>query len=131
MRNPQGGRAIAAISRALLQVWVNCNAVAAEPRAYLQAVYWRICGKKLRARHRFSALKGMTPHAYDLWRVTRERQQVAANSDFWELGSPIVVVVDCRESTKGVDRTVASISGLAGARRKSCCWVLLHQKGSV
>lgn len=113
MHNPQGGRLIAAIFRALLQVRVNCNALAAEPGAYLQAVYWRICGKKLRARHRFSALKGMTPHAYALWRVTRERQQVVANAASWDLGTPIVVVVDCRRSAKDVDRTVASISGLA------------------
>jgi GT2 family glycosyltransferase len=110
MRETQCGHIRTAITKALLHIRVNLDALAAEPGPYLQAVYWRIRGLKLRSRHRFSAIRGNTARAYDLWMVTREPERAMAIPVPPDAVPPVAIVVDCRVSEKHLDRTLASIS---------------------
>jgi len=54
-------------TRFLLRLAVHFDAVCAEPRAYFLAVWWRICGKRLRARSIMAPLVGQSRWAYRLW----------------------------------------------------------------
>ncbi|RZF60910.1 glycosyltransferase [Sphingomonas populi] len=79
LRHSSGNRAPKDAARAALRsryrpcAWltlrVHLDAAIAAPRAYLAAVWWRICGKRVRARARFASLLSASPHAYRLWLV--------------------------------------------------------------
>ena len=115
---------MAAISVALLEIRVNLDAFIAEPASYLQAVFWRICGKKLRARHRFAALKGATSRAYDLWQATREVRRLSALVNRpGSAETTFVIVIDCRTSPEGVMHSIASVRHQSSG--KACKIVLL------
>lgn len=105
----------------LLQMRVHLDALMHDPAAYLKAIYWRILGKKLRARHRMSALKGTSLSAYRLWMATREGANCAEVPSAAELPTPIVVVVDCRRGGDVLSRTLSSIT----AQTSGVCDVVL------
>lgn len=48
---------------------VHVDALRRSPREYLRSVWWRIMGKKLRARMLLAPLLGASSRAYDLWRA--------------------------------------------------------------
>lgn len=60
-----------------LALAVHMDAVRLAPAAYLAAAWWRLCGKRLRARNRLAPLLGASPRAYRLW---LERQDAACGS---------------------------------------------------
>jgi len=53
--------------RVALTLGVHWDAFLLSPFNYLQGVWWRTVGLKLRSRNRFAALLGRSPRAYDLW----------------------------------------------------------------
>lgn len=50
-----------------LMLRVHVDALCRAPRAYFEAAWWRLCGKRLRARARFASLLAESPRAYRLW----------------------------------------------------------------
>lgn len=99
----------------LLQMRVHLDALVNDPAAYVMATYWRIVGKKLRARHRMSALKGTSPSAYRLWMATREGQRFAEVANPERPHAQIHVVVDCRGDAQALGRTLSSIAAQSEA----------------
>lgn len=99
----------------LLQMRVHLDALVHDPVAYVMATYWRIVGKKLRARHRMSALKGTSRSAYRLWMATREAQRFAEVAAPEQPHAPIYVVVDCRRDVQALGRTLSSIAAQSEA----------------
>lgn len=80
-----------------------------DPAGYLQGVIWRIRRLRVRSRHRLSALVGRSSSAYAFWVSCREPELLAA-AERKEAPTPIVVV-DCRNSNQGLERTIASLGG--------------------
>jgi GT2 family glycosyltransferase len=97
------------LPRPLLRALVHFEALASRPGAYLHGVGWRIRGLKLRSRHRFSALMGHTRHAYDLWMASREVQRIRA-IPATVAAPPLVIVIDCRAGTDGLEATLGAIA---------------------
>ena len=95
--------------RAALLFRVHLDAFRCSPFAYSRAVYWRVIGKKLRARHHFAALKGQSPNAYRLWIATSEAMQSSKASVVADPGVNTIVVVDCREDADDLSATLTSI----------------------
>lgn len=61
---------------ALLIVLVHFDAFRADPYAYLTALKWWLCGKRVRARGQFAPLLSQSRHAYQLWVKQRARAVV-------------------------------------------------------
>lgn len=61
------------LADALLTVLVHFDAFRADPYVYLNALKWRLCGKRVRARGQFAPLLSQSRHAYQLWILHRER----------------------------------------------------------
>ncbi len=74
---PRPGRAKLAIRRAWLTALVHRDALRSDWVGYLQAVFWRLRGYKVRSRNRLAALMGSSPRAYDLW-IARVEPTVTA-----------------------------------------------------
>lgn len=74
-----------------LTLRVHLDAAIAAPRAYLTALWWRICGKRVRARARFAPLLSVSPHAYGLWLKDEPALDTAADPN---AGVAIVALVD-------------------------------------
>ncbi|WP_371710591.1 glycosyltransferase family 2 protein [Novosphingobium sp. BW1] len=53
--------------RALLRVAVHGDALRRHPLAWVRAAWWRLLGKRLRARAQMAPLLGTSPRAYRLW----------------------------------------------------------------
>jgi len=93
-----------------LTLRVHADAFLHYPFGYLQAVGWRARGLKLRSRNRIAALAGRSQHAYDLW-IARDEPNVRAgrprDKTLWV--PTIVPVIDCRETSEGLGKTLASL----------------------
>lgn len=74
-----------------LTMRVHLDAAIAAPRAYLTALWWRICGKRVRARARFAPLLSVSPHAYGLWLVDEPTFDASMSANAWV---PIVALID-------------------------------------
>ena len=88
---------------------VQLDAFCFAPLEYVQAIGWRLCGLKLRARNRFAALAGNSSHAYDLW-IAREEPK------FWSNPKPacpatpkVVPVVNFDGECRDVDATAQGL----------------------
>ena len=87
-----------------LRCAVHIDALRLSPSEYLQAIWWRLTGKKLRSRMRLAPILARSPLAYRLWQAERRGKTVpkfcSAVKDI-ELNA----VVSLGE---GMDQTVAS-----------------------
>lgn len=83
---------------------MHFDAVRLAPRAYLAAAWWRLCGKRLRARARFAPLLAASPRAYQLWLLNEER--VGSGGTPGDAG--IVALVDVGAE---IERTLRSLAG--------------------
>ncbi|MEM7688713.1 MAG: glycosyltransferase family 2 protein [Pseudomonadota bacterium] len=103
---PPPGRFTAAFLRAA----VHWDALRAQPASYARAVWWRIRGKKLRARMTLAPLLGQSPRAYRLWRARRGPLKAPSNG---EPRSVLALV----EPGDGAEQTLASCAaeGIAAA----------------
>lgn len=89
-----------------LKLRVHLDAALKAPRAYVAALWWRICGKKVRARARFAALLSVSPHAYGLWLMDEPARNLVPNQP----GSAVIVgLVDAATGQDGLDRTLHSL----------------------
>jgi len=95
---------------AYLTLRVHADAFLYDPFGYLQGVGWRVRGLKLRSRNRIAALAGRSQHAYDLW-IARDEPNVRAGQprDRTLSVQTIVPVIDCRETSEGLGKTLASL----------------------
>jgi GT2 family glycosyltransferase len=66
-----GSRSIQ-VENFILVISIHASAFMKAPKAYLTATWWRICGKKLRARYQFNTLLGTTSYAYRYW-IARQK----------------------------------------------------------
>lgn len=77
----------------------------AAPLAYATAAWWRLCGKKLRARAQFARLLGVSTKAYQLW-LLDEPPAPRAGDD----GAPIVALVAAGADRGRLDETLDSLA---------------------
>lgn len=113
-----GGVAITATRSPWREAWititVHADAFRVDPKAYLQAIAWRVRGLRVRSRSRIMMLAASSPRAYDLWIARDEPQALAAaaaSSPSREPGGiEILPVIDCRYEIAGLDKTLRSLS---------------------
>lgn len=90
-------------SSTLLRLAVHFDALRLNPVRYLLGLWWKLCGKRLRARLTIAPLLGASPRAYRLWvakeaKTSRQAPRSGANRP------PIVALVrngDGEEATLG------------------------------
>jgi len=78
-----------AVRARILAISIHCEALLRHPRRYMLATWWRITGKRVRARAQFAPLLGRSRHAYDYWRLEERKTQAAASDE----GPPIIALV--------------------------------------
>ena len=119
----QGGSAM------LLLMAVHFDALRLNPARYLRGLWWKLCGKRLRARLTIAPLLGASPRAYRLWmaqEATTNRIEPRPRSD----APPVVALV---RSGPGEEATLASLAAegiaawLAPARADATLQTLLRQ----
>lgn len=87
---------------------VHWYAFCTAPGAYLTAVWWRLCGKRVRARSQFAPLLGRAPNAYRLWLKREEvtRACLGAGSTH----PPILALVDVNAQPGDLEETLRSLA---------------------
>ncbi len=90
-----------------LTLRVHLDAALKAPRAYLTTLWWRICGKKVRARAHFARLLSVSPHAYGLWLVNEPE---VSHIPHQPVSAVIVALVDAGTRQNGLDRTLHSLA---------------------
>ncbi|HYC94680.1 MAG TPA: glycosyl transferase, partial [Sphingomicrobium sp.] len=90
-----------------LTLAAHFDAFRAAPSAYLAAMWWRLAGKKLRARSRLSPLLGRSPWAYRLWVMQRESAPQSIRIS--QQRPPIVALVDATHGDSRLDDTMRSL----------------------
>lgn len=85
------------------------DAARGAPAQYVKAVWWRLRGKRLRARNTLAPLLGVSAHAYQLW-LARLPQGGAERGGKCGAGQKIVAIVDASDGAQGLDETLRSLS---------------------
>lgn len=89
--------------------WLACrvhiDAFRSAPLLYLRAVVWSLRGLRVRSRNRFAALAGHSAYAYRLWIERDEKRESPALVPH----AHILIAIDCRQRTIGLERTLHSI----------------------
>ncbi|OYX64247.1 MAG: glycosyl transferase [Sphingomonadales bacterium 32-64-17] len=93
-------------NRALLRLAVHFDALRLNPRRYLRGLWWRLCGKRLRARLTIAPLLGTSPRAYRLW-LAQEADAGTVQARSPVTAPPVVALV--RTGT-GEEATLASLA---------------------
>ncbi|MFK4874986.1 glycosyltransferase family 2 protein [Novosphingobium sp. ZW T3_23] len=91
-------------SRAWLTLAVHFDAVRLAPRAWLATLWWRMLGKRVRARAQFAPLLAASPRAYRLWLLSESIPETSDARD----GPAIVALV---EKGPGQADTIKSLRG--------------------
>lgn len=84
---------------------VHLDALRMAPRAWLTAAWWRVLGKRVRARGQFAPLLAASPRAYRLWLLT---EQSLPQTGAREGAPPIVAIV---AAGAGQAETLRSLAG--------------------
>lgn len=87
---------------------VHWQAFSTEPRAYLTAAWWRLCGKKLRSHYQFASLFGRSPNAYRLWLIRYGDVRIDVGEG--EAGPPIIALIDVEGGHGSLEDTLSSLS---------------------
>lgn len=94
-----------------MRFWLNAqvhwHGFRSAPLAYLQGLWWRARGLRLRSRHRLTSLIGSAPQAYQLWLQRKANQLVEQPSSSAPLQA--WAVVDCRNGRHGLAETLSSV----------------------
>jgi GT2 family glycosyltransferase len=77
------------------------------PAAYLQILYWRLRGLRLRSRQHFAALVGRSSAAYDLWLENRPFTQQSDREP--PSDPPFRAMIDCSGGSEQLPATLASL----------------------
>lgn len=93
---------------AWLTLAVHLDAARLAPRAWLTALWWRVLGKKVRARAQFAPLLAASPRAYRLWLLNEPAPEISLEISEAGEGPAIVVLV---AAGPGQADTVASLCG--------------------
>jgi GT2 family glycosyltransferase len=93
---------------ALLTLSVHFDAARAEPRRYAITIWWRLRGKRVRARSQFARLLGRSPSAYDYWIAHQETAKLAAIVNRAPL-RPVVALVEASDHSDDLSRTLESL----------------------
>ncbi|RIV83520.1 glycosyltransferase [Aurantiacibacter xanthus] len=93
-------------SHALLRLAVHADALRLSPARYLRGLWWRLCGKRLRARLTIAPLLGKSPRAYRLW-LAQEADMGTAQTRNEIAAPPVVALV---RSGAGEEATLASLA---------------------
>lgn len=96
-----------------LSLSVHSDAFCSSPRAYLEALWWRLRRKRLRSRSQFARLLGHSRWAYDLWLLQEDATPPTRTGS--EAAPPIIALVDGRAGQGGLQETLSSleIEGIA------------------
>lgn len=86
----------------MLRFLANADAFRRAPRAWLLAAWWRVTGKRLRARAQFAPLLAASSLAYDLWRRSETPPDITSQTE----GPPIFALIAAGD---GQARTLASV----------------------
>ncbi len=73
----------------LLAILIHSEALLRHPRGYMLASWWRITGKRVRARAQFAPLLGRSGRAYDYWMQKQPKAEAAASDE----GPTIIALV--------------------------------------
>lgn len=90
-------------NEAWLMLAVHFDAARLAPRAWLTALWWRVLGKRVRARAQFAPLMAASPRAYRLWLRHEPSPAVAPDGD-----GPVIVALI--EAGPGQNETIASLA---------------------
>jgi hypothetical protein len=90
-----------------LKLAVHLHALRRTPRAYLTALWWRVCGKRLRARAQFAPLLATSSHAYKLW-LCNEPRLVADQED--NTFPRILALVSAGQTSGALESTLRSLA---------------------
>jgi GT2 family glycosyltransferase len=105
---PPADRVLMKLSALWLKLRVHRDALHAQPGAYSVALWWRLRGKRLRARSQFARLFGVSPRAYQLWLLQQgEREEAQAGHS---PAPPIIALVDASSGSSGLDETLRSLA---------------------
>lgn len=100
--SPNGRRA-----RVWLTLRVHLDAAVSAPLHYAEAVWWRLQGKRVRARSRIAPLLGASKHAYSLWVARNAGPQPVA--DEAAQMRTIIALVDASGEGEGLKDTLRSL----------------------
>ena len=90
-----------------LTLCVHSEVFCSSPRAYLEALWWRLRRKRLRSRSQFARLLGQSRRAYDLWLLQEQAAHPTGSSE--EAGPLIIALVDCRARQGEARETLDSL----------------------
>lgn len=80
------------------------------PASYCKALWWRVAGKRLRAKARFSPLIGRSAVAYRVWLARRRATPAEGDAVGAPKGPSILVIIDARDNQAEVPTTLASLA---------------------
>lgn len=93
-----------------LMFMAHVSAFTAEPKAYLLACWWRLCGKRVRARAHFARLLALSPFGYALHTNLAVYTENPVTGPNWGMDvPPIVAFVLCTGQELLLQRTEASL----------------------
>lgn len=90
-----------------LTLAVHSDAFCSSPRAYLEALWWRLRRKRLRSRSQFARLLGHSRRAYDLWLL--QEHATPPTGEGSEAVPLIIALVDGRAGQRGLQETLSSL----------------------
>lgn len=89
---------------------IHWDALRAAPRAYLTALWWRLRGKRLRARNQFAPLLSHASRAYELWMLQQEAAVCGApGGEANGVNPPLVALVDAGVGQGDIEETIRSL----------------------
>lgn len=99
-----------------LTLSVHSDAFCSSPRAYLEALWWRLRRKRLRSRSQFARLLGNSRRAYDFWLL--QEHVIPPTGEGSEAAPPIIALIDGSAGQRGLQETLSSLDaeGIAALR---------------
>lgn len=95
---------------AWLKQRIHLHAPRETPRAYIRAAWWRLRGKRVRARSQFAPLLARSPLAYRLWIGTVQRTAHLSEPSPSAPRMVALIYNDCDADTDALARTQASLA---------------------
>lgn len=98
----RGGR----LALALMTVRLHIDGFRTSPRKYLLGSWWRILGKRLRARSIISPLLGCSGYAYHVWLARHDAKSVPVPGGS---AAPLIIIVEATDAKHLLPVTLASL----------------------
>jgi len=91
-----------------LMISIHFDAFWSAPTAYLTAIWWRVCRKRLRSRGQLARLLGTARRAYDVW-VLWEKDIMSADQSS-DTPPPIMALVDLQAGPGPLEDTLRNLA---------------------